>query len=95
MRSPVRAVAFVGLICLLCHVISAQNWHFSNGWESGKRSSGLTECQFRPQVKALVNRIIEEEITRLQRVCTKSTYLLPETRSYLQAKNRQPFEPDQ
>ena len=34
-----------------------QNYHFSNGWQPGKRSQEI--CQFRPDVKNLIFKLIE------------------------------------
>jgi len=44
---------------LLLSVSSAQNFHFSNGWQPGKRSQTTDTCSFRPHIKLLLSRIIE------------------------------------
>lgn len=49
----------------LIYITVAQNYHFSNGWEPGKRSQQM--CEFRPHIKNLVIRIIEDEIERFRR----------------------------
>nr|WJJ61218.1 gonadotropin-releasing hormone [Azumapecten farreri] len=65
------------LVGLLVAVVSAQNFHYSNGWQPGKRASMVTSgtqvCSFRPHIKALLLWIIEDEVKRIKS-CGSSGY---------------------
>nr|BCN16216.1 gonadotropin releasing hormone [Anadara broughtonii] len=56
----------------LIYITVAQNYHFSNGWEPGKRSQQM--CEFRPQIKNLVLRLIEDEIERFRKCSSGSGF---------------------
>ncbi|XP_069124532.1 prepro-gonadotropin-releasing hormone-like protein [Argopecten irradians] len=71
-------VAQILLVGLLVAVVTGQNFHYSNGWQPGKRgaamaSSGSQMCSFRPHIKALLLWIIEDEVKRIKS-CGSSGY---------------------
>ncbi|XP_060077820.1 prepro-gonadotropin-releasing hormone-like protein [Ylistrum balloti] len=70
-------VAQLLLAGLLVAVVTGQNFHYSNGWQPGKRasiaSSGTQVCSFRPHIKALLLWIIEDEVKRIKS-CGSSGY---------------------
>nr|BCG29712.1 gonadotropin-releasing hormone preproprotein [Sepia lycidas] len=75
--SSLRRMAFFTCAILLlsfCMHIQAQNYHFSNGWHPGGKRSGLPDmqCHFRPQTKALIEKLLDEEITRIITTCTNT-----------------------
>ena len=39
--------------------VQSQSYHFSNGWNPGKRSMQEPICHFRPEVKTLIFKLIE------------------------------------
>ncbi|XP_033746937.1 prepro-gonadotropin-releasing hormone-like protein [Pecten maximus] len=70
-------VAQLLLAGLLVAVVTGQNFHYSNGWQPGKRASmvpsGTQMCSFRPHIKALLLWIIEDEVKRIKS-CGSSGY---------------------
>nr|BCN16219.1 gonadotropin releasing hormone [Corbicula leana] len=56
-------VATVAMVTI--HTVSGQSYHFSNGWNPGKRSMQEPVCHFRPEIKSLIFRLIEEEAYRM------------------------------
>nr|BAB86782.1 GnRH-related peptide precursor [Octopus vulgaris] len=63
---------FSMLLLSLCLQTQAQNYHFSNGWHPGGKRSALSDiqCHFRQQTKALIEKILDEEINRIITTCT-------------------------
>jgi len=47
------------VIATLSYTVQGQSYHFSNGWNPGKRSSSQEVCHFRSEVKTLVFKLIE------------------------------------
>uniref|UniRef100_K1Q3G1 Activating transcription factor 7-interacting protein 1 n=1 Tax=Magallana gigas TaxID=29159 RepID=K1Q3G1_MAGGI len=53
-----QVIVMVLTLGLLCEV-HAQNYHFSNGWQPGKRS--YRGCTVRPEIRSILFKIIEEK----------------------------------
>lgn len=51
-----KAAIVITLVCLVCYTTS-QSYHFSNGWNPGKRSS--SQCSFSPYVKSMISKLLE------------------------------------
>ncbi|XP_052069945.1 prepro-gonadotropin-releasing hormone-like protein [Mytilus californianus] len=68
-----KAAIVITLVCLLCYTTS-QSYHFSNGWNPGKRSS--PPCSFSPYVKTMISKLLENETRRLQK-CSRSVIQEP------------------
>ena len=51
------------VIVLLVGEAQSQNYHFSNGWQPGKRSQDM--CQFRSDVKNVIFKLIEVSVQEL------------------------------
>ena len=51
------------ILLVLLDQCQGQNYHFSNGWQPGKRSQEI--CQFRPDVKTLIYKLIEVSVLSL------------------------------
>ncbi|XP_060572581.1 prepro-gonadotropin-releasing hormone-like protein [Ruditapes philippinarum] len=45
--------------------VQGQSYHFSNGWNPGKRSMQEPVCHFRQDVQTLVLKLIEDEVYRM------------------------------
>lgn len=60
-----QVIVMVLTLGLLCEV-HAQNYHFSNGWQPGKRS--YRGCTVRPEIRSILFKIIE--------VNTKSFFII-------------------
>uniref|UniRef100_A0A8W8IKY6 Uncharacterized protein n=1 Tax=Magallana gigas TaxID=29159 RepID=A0A8W8IKY6_MAGGI len=63
-----QVIVMVLTLGLLCEV-HAQNYHFSNGWQPGKRS--YRGCTVRPEIRSILFKIIEDEVERIQK-CSHS-----------------------
>ncbi|XP_052773338.1 prepro-gonadotropin-releasing hormone-like protein [Mya arenaria] len=63
---PITAFVLIVMACLDFGTVEGQSYHFSNGWNPGKRSSMSTEtCHFRTDVQTLVFKLIEDEVLRM------------------------------
>ena len=56
-RSNMKATVFLTLTCLVCYT-AQQSYHFSNGWNPGKRAVMQNTCTFSPYVKSMVYKLI-------------------------------------
>ncbi|XP_022319572.2 uncharacterized protein LOC111122224 [Crassostrea virginica] len=63
-----QVIVMVLTLGLLCEV-HTQNYHFSNGWQPGKRS--YKPCTVRPEIRSILFKIIEDEVERIQK-CSNS-----------------------
>ncbi|XP_070185663.1 prepro-gonadotropin-releasing hormone-like protein isoform X2 [Littorina saxatilis] len=72
-------LAALALLSQLC-LVQGQNYHYSNGWHPGKRDgvkdalfrSSLNSegnCRFRTYIYACINKLILDEIARIERNC--------------------------
>lgn len=50
-------MSFVAMVNI--EKVKGQSYHFSNGWNPGKRSMQEPICHFRPEVKTLIFKLIE------------------------------------
>nr|BCN16217.1 gonadotropin releasing hormone [Pseudocardium sachalinense] len=57
-------LAVVVMVSIQTHNVQGQSYHFSNGWNPGKRSM-QDSCHFRPEVQNLVFKLIEDEVYRM------------------------------
>ncbi|XP_062617138.1 prepro-gonadotropin-releasing hormone-like protein [Saccostrea cucullata] len=76
-----QVIVIVLTFGFLCEV-HAQNYHFSNGWQPGKRS--YKPCALRPEIRSILYKIIEDEVERIQK-CTNSNF--DDVFSMMQDKN--------
>nr|AQS80512.1 GnRH variant-A precursor [Charonia tritonis] len=82
---PSTMVALLAAVILLALLgtVQGQNYHYSNGWHPGKRGNGAlnkatfyrsitTEnlCRYKPRVLSVINKLIQEEIARMERSCS-------------------------
>ncbi|XP_048763289.1 uncharacterized protein LOC125671547 [Ostrea edulis] len=76
-----NVIVMILSIGLLCEV-HTQNYHFSNGWQPGKRS--YRPCALRPEIQSILLKIIESEVERIQK-CKNTNY--DDVLSIMQDKN--------
>ena len=50
-------MSFVAMVNI--EKVKGQSYHFSNGWNPGKRSMQEPICHFRPEVKTIISNLIE------------------------------------
>ncbi|KAK6187556.1 hypothetical protein SNE40_005554 [Patella caerulea] len=74
MNYLVRCYGIALAIILLSDLALSQHYHFSNGWNSGKKRSNsvINPCEMRPDLMKFINTIIMEELNRIKSSCFNS-----------------------
>ncbi|XP_053392926.1 prepro-gonadotropin-releasing hormone-like protein [Mercenaria mercenaria] len=55
----------VAMVTIQTNRVQGQSYHFSNGWNPGKRAMQEPVCHFRQEVKTIIFKLIEDEVYRM------------------------------